>query len=602
LQLCNKKFDDADSPLMSNIRSIDIEPSDSRFSPGEQGKYRVIASLGQGGMANIYLAVMSGPARFSKLLVLKVLREDLDANQDELVTMFLDEARLAARLQHRNIVQTYEFGEVDGRYHMAMEYLEGQPMRALQRKIAPAGLPMAEELYVLAEAARGLHYAHELKGFDGTPMRVVHRDVSPQNVFVTFDGEVKLLDFGIAKTEGAEHLTKVGVIKGKVDYIAPEQARGDDIDRRADIFSLGAMLWEAVTKQRFAGGAKVLEVTKFHRRLTGGEANVRVAQPDVPEAVASIVDRAIALDPKARFASAEEFASSIETYLATLPVRPSQRSLSELLHAHFHEERTRLSKLIEQQVQVAQERGKRTELSTSQKLDLTMTMSGVLDLSAPGSAPRPRQQLAGSASADAELPQRVKRKPAALAAAGVLVAALAGWVLSTASTGPAPITQPEREPAPAAQPQGATAPTPAPEPERSREREIKLTVAVMPADARVTLDGAPLPQLPFVGDFRMSGSLHHLEASAEGYQTVRQLVSFDQDRDIKIVLVASAAPARTRVKRSSASSSGDSSAPAPVAAPSPQAGKPGNDSVEPGADLQVRRRTRNFDTTNPYAD
>jgi serine/threonine protein kinase len=320
----------------------DVEHDDARSLSVGQGRYRAIASLGQGGMANIFLAVMSGPAGFNKLLVLKVLRDDLEAHRDELVTMFLDEARLAARLQHRNLVQTYEFGEINGRYHMAMEFLEGQSLRVLQRKIAPDGLPLAEELHILAEVARGLHHAHELKGLDGVPLRVVHRDISPQNVFVTYDGEVKLLDFGIAKTAGAEHLTQVGVIKGKVDYIAPEQVRGDGVDRRADIFSLGAMLWEAITKGRFGGGAKVAEVTKFHKRLTGGESDVRAVKPDVPDALAAIVDRAIALDPDQRFETAEQFADSIQAYLETLPVRPNERSLAELLARKLRAPRLRL--------------------------------------------------------------------------------------------------------------------------------------------------------------------------------------------------------------------------------------------------------------------
>lgn len=165
------------------------------------GRYRAVATLGQCGMANVYLALMSGPARFNKLLVLKVLREDLEANRDELATMFLDEARLAAGLQHRSIVQTYEFGEIRGRYYMTLEYLEGKTLRELQRKVNP--LPLREELFILAETARGLHYAHELADLQGEPLSVVHCDISPQNVLITYDGQVKLFDFGIAKSDGA---------------------------------------------------------------------------------------------------------------------------------------------------------------------------------------------------------------------------------------------------------------------------------------------------------------------------------------------------------------------------------------------------------------
>ncbi|HEX6244933.1 MAG TPA: serine/threonine-protein kinase [Polyangiales bacterium] len=583
---------------MSNTRLADTEQSALRALPGPQEKYRVIASLGQGGMANIFLAVMSGPARFSKLVVLKVLRDDLDANHDELVTMFLDEARLAACLQHRNIVHTYEFGEASGRYHMAMEYLEGQPLRALQRKLTPGGLPMHEELYVLAEASRGLHYAHELRGFDGTPLRVVHRDVSPQNVFVTYDGQVKLLDFGIAKTDGAEHLTKVGVIKGKVDYIAPEQVRGDAIDRRADIFSLGAMLWEAITKERFAGGTKIAEVTKFHKRLTGGEPKLRELVPNVPEELAQIVDRAIALDPNDRFPTAADFADAIETYLEGLADQPDEKSLAGLLAVRFDDERAKLRKLIEQQVQISQDKARRSENinSGSRPVDLTMTMSGMLDLSMVGSAPSARFTPPANDTLTLQpAPQAAPWKGPAMIAAALLLAGAAGAMLvggktsnaaAPAASAPAPAVaateatrQPEAAPAPA-------------------ERTVTLTVEASPPTAHVMLDGAPLPKLPFSGSFRQSDALHHLEASAEGYQAVRQLVTFEQDREIKIILVAQPPAARARpVKRPSAGHT-EAAAPTPAAPSAPAASTP---AFEPGGDLKVKVRHRKVDLEDPYA-
>src|SRR3954451_1865397 len=168
-------------------KSVELS-TDGALGASSFGKYRLIASLGQGGMANVYLAVVLGPAGFNKLLVVKALREDVLGNSEEFVHMFLDEARLSARLNHPNIVQTYEIGESDGRFFIAMEYLEGQPLRVAQRKLGPIGLPLEEELRIVAETARGLHYAHELKGLNGESLEVVHRDVSPQNVFLTYEG------------------------------------------------------------------------------------------------------------------------------------------------------------------------------------------------------------------------------------------------------------------------------------------------------------------------------------------------------------------------------------------------------------------------------
>ena len=323
--------------------------------PQAIGKYRLIAPIGRGGMAHIYLARMSGPSGFSKLFVMKVLRDELREGGEECVTMFLDEARLAARLSHPNIVQTYDVGEANGHYYIAMEYLEGQALRFVERRLGRHGFPEAQHLRVLAQTARALHHAHELKDYDGTPLQVVHRDVSPQNVFITYDGRVKLLDFGIAKADNAEHLTKVGVIKGKVDYIAPEQIRGEHVDRRADIFSLGVMLYEAITHVRFAGGSKVSEITKMHDRVTGKEPRVREVRDDVPGELEHICERALALDPRERTATALEFAEDLERYLVSHNLRPEPEQLASAMEPAFREERAQIARVVQQQMMLRTE-------------------------------------------------------------------------------------------------------------------------------------------------------------------------------------------------------------------------------------------------------
>jgi serine/threonine-protein kinase len=589
---------------MSIMHSGDVAPFDAPPSAAAQGRYSVIASLGQGGMANIFLAVMSGPAGFNKLLVLKVLRDDLETNRDDLASMFLDEAHLAARLQHRNLVQTYEFGEIGGRYHITMEYLEGQSLRALQQRIAPAGLPLAEELYILAETARGLHYAHELKGFDGVPLGVVHRDISPQNVFVTYAGEVKLLDFGIAKTAGAERLTQVGVIKGKVDYIAPEQVRGEGVDRRADIFSLGAMLWEAITKDRFGGGTKVMEVTKFHKRLTGGEPNVRAVRPDVPEALASILDRAVALDPNRRFATAEEFADSIETYLETLAAQPNEKSLAELLARTFADQRERLRKRVEHQIQRIQARDRLSEplRSGARTLDLSLTMSGVVDLNAP-TALNVRADLPTSSPAGATTPRGASWRMPVIAASSLLLAIAAGSAVTQGRHNPPGATTQSAAAVGAvsriARSVEATPAAPAP---LVAERSVSLAVEVSPSTARVTLDGVSLPGLPFVGSFPSSSATHLLEVSADGFQTERQLVVFGQDQTIKIVMRPAAAPLHLHARRPLATTAVDVAATTLPASSARRTTSPHVEEPEPGAELKTRLRQRDFDMKDPYAE
>jgi eukaryotic-like serine/threonine-protein kinase len=226
------------------------------------GKYKLLARLGQGGMAEVFLAVAFGPSGFNKLLVIKRLRPEL-AEDSAYLSMFLDEARLAARLNHPNVVQANDVGSIDGQHYLSMEYLDGQPLNRLFTVARTQGLqPTAAYLRLVSDTLAGLHYAHELADYDGTPLNVVHRDVSPHNVFITYDGQVKLVDFGVAKAATHAQRTSTGVVKGKISYMAPEQALSVAVDRRADIFSVGVILWELVTGQRFWGDRSEIQIPK----------------------------------------------------------------------------------------------------------------------------------------------------------------------------------------------------------------------------------------------------------------------------------------------------------------------------------------------------
>jgi serine/threonine-protein kinase len=567
------------------------------------GRYSAIASLGQGGMANVFLALMAGPAGFNKLLVLKVLREDIDANRSDLAAMFLDEARLAARLQHRNVVQTNEFGEIDGQYYMVMEFLEGQTLRALQRKVA--SIPLPDQLRIIAETARGLDYAHDLKGLRGEPLNVVHRDISPQNVFVTYDGQVKLLDFGIAKVEGAEHLTQLGVIKGKIDYIAPEQVRGEKIDRRADVFSLGAMLWEAITSERF-GGTKIPEVTKFHNRLTGGEPKIRTVVPGVPEELASIVDEAIALDPNVRMPSAGALADRIEAYLATLAVRPNEKSLGNLVAAAFQEERAQMRKIIDEQCKNVVEN---TPVASRQALDLRLVKVGVPDLSTPGTGSHTREPIISSLPKASPGKAASKRRSAVLMLLGgsavAIAVAVALGLANKRDAADAGADARKAELAPEAAPslpppQVAPAQLPATAQPSAAERSITLSIDVTPRDARVLLDNVPLPSLPFSGSFQTSGALHRLEVSADGYQAANRFLKFDANQELKIELHA-LPQARGRPKRASPGGADAVQAQPAKAESAPQSASP-RDEDAPGAPMGGKARSRGFDSEDPYAE
>ncbi len=327
------------------------------------GKYHLITELGQGGMAVVHLAVVQGSMGFRKLAVVKLLRS-MYARDADFVEMFLQEARLCARLSHPNIVHTYEVGVDAGQHYLAMEFLDGVSLyqaSTLARKGGPFTLPM--QARVLLDVLDGLKYAHELRDFDGKELKIVHRDVSPHNVIITFDGQVKVLDFGIAKATTSSIETATGVIKGKLTYMAPEQARGDLIDGRADLHAVGVMLWEAVAGRR-RWPADLPQPALF-TKLASHE------MPADPGAVAkgfpADFDR-IALrgcDPRQgeRYQSASDFHRDLE--LALRQIEPvSLREVGAMLREAFTEERSRLHTVIEQQVQEIAGDGAAHEVST----------------------------------------------------------------------------------------------------------------------------------------------------------------------------------------------------------------------------------------------
>lgn len=312
-------------------------------------RYRVIAQLGRGGMADVYLAAARGPGGFSKLLVMKVLSAAL-ARDDDFLTMFRDEARLAARLNHPNIVQTYEVGESDGRHFIAMEYLEGQPLNRVAETFRKSeNLTIAMALRIIMDALSGLHYAHELPEFDGRPLGVVHRDITPQNIFVTYEGQVKVVDFGIAKALDSSTHTKVGTVKGKVSYMAPEQARGEVVERTADIFSMGVILWELLAGRRLWEG--LADIAVIGRLVQGDIPNIAKIQPNLPPHLAELTMRSLDPDPAERPPTALAFQRELEVVFDSLKYRYPSRKLGESLREEFQEERAQSKMVVSKQLE-----------------------------------------------------------------------------------------------------------------------------------------------------------------------------------------------------------------------------------------------------------
>lgn len=311
-------------------------------------KYGLLAQLGRGGMADVYLTATQGPDSFSKLTVLKVLQEHL-VRDPRYVDMFRQEARLAARLNHPNVVQTYEVGERQGRPFMAMEYLEGQPLSRVASALrASPQISVAAALRITIDALNGLRYVHELCEIDGTPLCIVHRDITPQNLFVTYEGQVKIVDFGIAKSVDSDLETEVGTVKGKIAYMAPEQARGEAVDQRADIFSVGVLLWEMLAGRRMWGG--LTDVTVVAQLVEGQIPHLSTIVPELPEGLAAITARALSLNPTSRPESAQQLQSELEGVFDTLSTRISTRSLGEMMRKLFQDDRARARTVIRKQL------------------------------------------------------------------------------------------------------------------------------------------------------------------------------------------------------------------------------------------------------------
>jgi len=333
------------APRVSATKSEVNRMEGTEAATGALGKYRLIAELGHGGMAQVFLALARGPAGFNKLAVIKQIRDQL-SDDPEFLTMFLDEARLAARLNHPNVVQTNEVGEDGKRYFICMEYLEGQPLnRIVQRAGRDNGIPLGLHMRILIETLSGLHHAHELTDYDGTPLQVVHRDVTPHNVFVTYAGQVKVVDFGIAKALSQSAETKAGVLKGKVAYMAPEQARGDKVDRRADLFSVGVMMWEALVGRRMFKG--LTDVVIIQKIVNGQLQSAKSANPEVDERLDAVCMKALAHNRDERYETAADFQTAIEQALDAMGDRSNLRDAGKLISQHFEAERGRIKALVE---------------------------------------------------------------------------------------------------------------------------------------------------------------------------------------------------------------------------------------------------------------
>ena len=302
--------------------------------PARLGRYELLARLATGGMGEIFLARLEGAAGFEKLFVVKRILPHL-ADDPRFRTMLIAEARIASKLSHANICQVYELGETDGQLYIVMEYLEGITVLPLLRKASKevAALEFGFVAGVIQQVADALHYAHELRDRGGEPLGIVHRDVTPSNVFLTDAGVVKVLDFGIAKVKDASTHTQTGTVKGKYAYMAPEQLRGISIDRRADVFALGVVIFELLALRRLF--QRKTDYLTFRAVMEQPIPDVRRYRPDVPEAIAPTLATALDRDPNNRFESTRQLATAMIDALGALTRPWTQGEIGDYVRENF---------------------------------------------------------------------------------------------------------------------------------------------------------------------------------------------------------------------------------------------------------------------------
>ncbi|MET0342373.1 MAG: serine/threonine-protein kinase [Polyangiales bacterium] len=283
------------------------------------GPYELLYPLGAGGMAETFVAMRRGPAGFEQRVCLKRILPNR-ANDPRFVELFLDEARLLARMRRANVVQVYDFGECSGTYYMALELVEGADLDALLSTHTPphAPLPIDAAMYLAAELLAALDYAHTLS-LDGQPQHIIHRDVSPSNILVSAHGEVKLTDFGIAKARGRTHKTRTGHTKGKPAYMSPEQVRGDALDQRTDLFSAGVVLYQALTGEHPFDAST--DLTLLNNILAGQRRSLRAFSADIPVELVALVDALLEVQPARRPESASEALAYISSSVRSIAGR-----------------------------------------------------------------------------------------------------------------------------------------------------------------------------------------------------------------------------------------------------------------------------------------
>jgi eukaryotic-like serine/threonine-protein kinase len=603
------------------MQNVDIPPVSSGRAPIRLGRYEIMCKLGAGGMADVFLAHQPGPFSAGKLVVIKQLRPGVIAD-DQVVQMFADESRIAVRLNHPNVIHTYEVVAEEGQFYLILEFLDGKSLHQVLGRVKREQMPLSLHIWMLIQVLAGLQYAHELKDFDGTPLGIVHRDVSPANVFVTYEGEVKLLDFGIAKSTAASCATREGIIKGKLGYAAPEQCLCKATDCRTDLFAVGVMLWEAIAGRKRALGET--DASTYQARVQGTELRIEQVCPKTPRELINICNLALARQPDQRYQSAFEFRQALERYLQSVGWDEGPEHLRGFMHEQFQEDIADMRQRIDSYLNSSRPMSGPAPAMTGQMTGMTGQMTGMTGMT--GQMTGMTGQLSTSLSGRIEGtglrnstalssigPVLVAWYKRPLPMGGVVLAALGlvGTVYAVRGSAPAALVPPAASVAAVAVPvvPAAAHLNQDARPTQTTER-VTVFLAATPSSAVIELDGRRVSN-PYRATHGQDSASHHLRVSLAGYESLEQELQFVRDVDVTVVLnrsqAQSAAPVvrRASVSRASAVATPVSSpVPSQASAPaSPKASPLVEAAPQPGEDMRSnisRVKAREIEEMDPY--
>ncbi|MGD0526467.1 MAG: serine/threonine-protein kinase [Polyangiaceae bacterium] len=529
--------------------------ADGAGLPCRFGKYTLIRKLATGGMAELFLAIQKSMAGFEKLLVIKRILPAMNKDR-AFIDMLLHEARIAATLSHPNVVQVFDVGEVDGAYFIAMEHVHGEDLRSIVKQMKKKDViefPLEHALSIVLGMCAGLAYSHDRRDLDGTPLNIVHRDVSPQNVVVTFTGDVKVVDFGIAKSDAVfEERSKNGHLKGKVPYMSPEQARGEPIDWRSDVFATGVILFELTTGKRLFKGTSEYDTLKL---ICDREYPLpSQARLGYPRELEVIVMRALAKDRAQRWQSAREMQGAIEEFVRKERLAVSTIALSKFMQGLFED------KLASQKQALLQGKQLADVIALEQSADSISSIDTRTPISSTDGATR-------SVTVESVPPNRGRSAwIAAIAAATALVAAagIALW----ASRGRAPLA--EATPAADAPPMRGV-----------------IAIASDPPGATIVVNGEVRPETTPARLPRLAlGAPYELRVTKDGFEPATQTVTLtelDPSSAVSVVLLRSAPAADSALAAAPAKSAPPGQASTKLAPPSASPAAAGSGKLNVGA-------------------